>query len=41
MKLEDATSRIPLGVHFRMDCEKGIALGEKVARRVNAIKWKK
>ncbi|MBL0294258.1 MAG: vanadium-dependent haloperoxidase [Saprospiraceae bacterium] len=41
MKVEDATSRIPLGVHFRMDCEKGIALGEKVARRVNAIKWKK
>ena len=41
MKVEDATSRIPLGVHFRMDCEEGIALGEKVARRVNAIKWKK
>jgi len=41
MKVEDATSRIPLGVHFRMDCEEGIALGEKVARKVNALKWKK
>jgi membrane-associated phospholipid phosphatase len=38
---ENAISRIPLGVHFRMDCEVGVALGELCGRRVNQLKWKK
>ncbi len=41
MAREDAESRIWLGVHFRMDCEEGLSLGYSVARRVNALNWKK
>jgi hypothetical protein len=37
---EDAYSRIPLGVHFRMDCEEGVRLGELAAQRVLNLPWK-
>lgn len=38
---EDAYSRIPLGVHFRMDCEEGVRLGELAAQRVLELPWRK
>jgi hypothetical protein len=41
MAYEDAYSRIPLGVHFRMDCEEGLRLGELAAHRVLELPWKK
>ncbi len=41
MAEENAWSRVPLGVHFRMDCEQGVNLGLKVGRKVNALPWKK
>jgi hypothetical protein len=41
MSNEDAISRVPLGVHFRMDCEQGVALGKRCARKVNDLPWKK
>jgi membrane-associated phospholipid phosphatase len=39
--VEDALSRIPLGVHFRMDCEVGLEVGELCAQRVLELPWKK
>lgn len=41
MANEDAYSRIPLGVHFRMDCDEGIRMGELAAQRVLEMPWKK
>lgn len=41
MAEENAMSRIPLGVHFRMDCTEGIRLGELAAQRVLEMPWKK
>jgi hypothetical protein len=41
MAVENAWSRVPLGVHFRMDCEQGVNLGYRCGRKVNQIKWKK
>jgi hypothetical protein len=38
---ENGISRIPLGVHFRMDCEEGVRLGTVVGRKVNNIAWDK
>lgn len=38
---EDAYSRIPLGVHFRMDCEVGLEVGRLSAQRVLELPWKK
>jgi len=38
---EDAYSRIPLGVHFRMDCEEGVRIGELAAQRVLELPWRK
>lgn len=38
---EDAYSRIPLGVHFRMDCDEGVRLGELAAQRVLNLPWRK
>jgi len=35
MAEENAFSRIPLGVHIRMDCEEGLRLGYEVADAVN------
>lgn len=37
---EDAYSRIPLGVHFRMDCDEGIRLGYLAAQRVRQLPWR-
>lgn len=39
MAEENGYSRVPLGVHFRMDSEAGIDLGRKVGREVNKMKW--
>lgn len=36
---ENAWSRLPLGVHFRMDSEEGVKLGLKIGRKVNQMKW--
>ncbi len=41
MALEDAHSRIPLGVHFKMDCDEGLRVGELAAKRVLEMPWKK
>lgn len=41
MAQENAWSRVPLGVHFRMDSEEGVRLGTVVGRKVNALPWKK
>lgn len=40
MAQENAYSRIPLGVHFRMDAEAATDLGYKVGRRVNDLPWR-
>jgi hypothetical protein len=34
MAEENAYSRIPLGVHIRMDCDEGLRLGHAVAENV-------
>jgi len=41
MAEENAWSRVPLGVHFRMDSEQGVNLGYRVARKVNKLPWNK
>jgi PAP2 superfamily len=41
MAEENAWSRVPLGVHFRMDSEQGVNLGYRVGRKVNRLPWKK
>lgn len=41
MAQENAWSRVPLGVHFRMDCEVGVSYGTQIGRKVNALPWKK
>jgi membrane-associated phospholipid phosphatase len=41
MAEENAWSRVPLGVHFRMDSEQGVNLGYRVARKVNRLPWNK
>jgi hypothetical protein len=38
---ENALSRVTLGVHFRMDCVAGVALGQAISRRVLKLPWKK
>jgi PAP2 superfamily len=38
---ENAYSRIPLGVHFRMDCSEGLRLGREVGKNVLALPWDK
>ncbi len=35
MAAENAFSRIPLGVHIRMDCEEGLRLGYEISESVN------
>lgn len=37
MAEENAYSRIPLGVHLRMDCTEGLRLGYEIADAVNAV----
>ncbi|MBK8623080.1 MAG: phosphatase PAP2 family protein [Saprospiraceae bacterium] len=39
--VENAYSRLPLGVHYRMDCEEGLRLGYLAANRVLQKPWKK
>ena len=41
MALENAWSRVPLGVHFRMDAEEGVRYGTEIGRTVNKLPWKK
>lgn len=41
MEQENAWSRVPLGVHFRMDSEEGVRFGTVIGRKVNALPWKK
>lgn len=41
MGLENAWSRVPLGVHFRMDSEEGVRHGTVIGRAVNNLPWKK
>lgn len=39
MAQENAYSRLPIGVHFRMDAEAAMDLGAKVGRRVIQLPW--
>lgn len=39
--IENAYSRLPLGVHYRMDCDEGIRMGYLAAKRVLALPWKR
>ncbi len=41
MARENAYSRIPLGVHFEIDCTEGLDLGYKIGRIVNEMPFKK
>lgn len=41
MAAENAWSRVPLGVHWRMDCDEGVRFGTTIGRKVNALPWKK
>ena len=41
MAIENAYSRVPLGVHYRMDCDEGVRMGNLVGRKINALRWKK
>lgn len=41
MASENSTSRIWLGVHFRMDSETGVDFGRSIGRKVNNLSWKK
>jgi len=41
MAQESAWSRVPLGVHLRMDSEAGITYGTEIGRKVNNLPWKK
>jgi len=41
MAEETAISRLPLGVHFRMDADSGLDLGYRVGRKVNALPFGK
>ncbi len=40
MAQENAWSRVPLGVHFRMDSEEGVRYGTEIGRKVNALPWR-
>ncbi|MBV6426377.1 MAG: hypothetical protein KIPDCIKN_00889 [Haliscomenobacter sp.] len=39
MAVENAYSRIPMGVHFRMDCDEGLRLGYLAGKRVLELPW--
>ncbi len=41
MAEENAYSRLPLGVHFRMDCDEGLRLGYLAGQRVLQRPWRK
>ncbi len=40
MAVENAWSRVLLGVHWKMDCEEGVSFGTRIGRKVNALPWK-
>lgn len=40
MAEENAYSRLPIGVHFRMDAEEGVNLGFKIGKKINNLPWK-
>lgn len=40
MAIENAISRVYLGVHYRMDCDEGIRMGALAGRRVNELPWR-
>lgn len=39
MAIENAVSRIYLGVHYRMDADEGLRLGRLAGQRVNQLPW--
>ncbi len=39
--LENAWSRVPLGVHYRMDSDEGMRYGAEIGRSVNRLPWRK
>jgi len=41
MALENANSRVLLGVHWQMDCDEGMRFGTVIGRKVNNLPWKK
>jgi hypothetical protein len=40
MAVENAYARIPIGVHFRMDCDEGLRMGLLAGQRVLELNWK-
>jgi membrane-associated phospholipid phosphatase len=40
MALENAWSRVLLGVHWRMDSDEGVRFGTVIGRKVNKMHWK-
>lgn len=41
MAEENAYSRLPIGVHFRMDATSGVALGYGIGEKINKLPWRK
>ncbi|HOY17332.1 MAG TPA: phosphatase PAP2 family protein [Haliscomenobacter sp.] len=41
MAEENAYSRLPIGVHFRMDATSGVSLGYGIGKKVNKLPWRK
>ena len=41
MAQENAWSRVLLGTHWNMDCLEGVRFGTEIARKVDALPWKK
>lgn len=40
MAEENAYSRVPIGVHFKMDSDSGLNLGYRVGQKVNNLPWR-
>ena len=38
---ENGYSRVPLGVHWRMDYEEGVRYGKEIGYKVGLLPWKK
>ncbi len=41
MAVENGYSRLPIGVHYRMDAEAGVELGYQIGKKINNLPWKK
>ncbi len=41
MAQENAWSRVPLGVHYRIDCSEGLRYGTEIGKAANNLPWKK